>query len=644
METKCCIQLLTKGDNYDENMPHKQPLDESTTSTLYDYKTATTVKDNTHIKYETTANVSNHKITNILTIIWLQYVCKNWYLTLMVLLTYNWYLPQWDTSIHSSNNIHLRQCEIKSTHFTENYYTIYKSEGKFQPQSGNRELIISRVIQKLQESMIKKKIISQTKDKSSFEIYWRGPHKADPKKIEETATQGSYLLVDSSTTCKTHSHREGITSQNKLLSKRNTTQTKRCIPYFIDWRRPKFPLRSEKPILNGQLVSRTVTELPTLIIPGTALRAPVTELNWLLLGRTTSFSLLPKVIQPKLCQGLRCRRITDSQRTSQFSSNDRVIESILSGPDSKVCRRAQHLPFSSVFSNLQVLCRLQHKIKSRCIAVQYSRTRLEASNMKLTPKDKGKSVMTRSIDEIVFNTDMAALDYEPSREEETFLQLIGLDRFVTRVTWEILNPSVMQEVITNLDVETMHTKLNGNIIPIFGKAWRQKMRAVFYLNTFLAKREPGTPRVHATDLFPNIKEKMKNKLGTCRINSCTVPEARKPLKFFNSLFLLRTSANTISCSAIAHIQDALNGKEVDWPALFSEYIKAELITLKEELYKDKTTNLRTLVGPPVTMLLNSEGLLTIQQELDAGILIPSELTETPACKKRKLELPESSKE
>ena len=70
---------------------------------------------------------------------------------------------------------------------------------------------------------------------------------------------------------------------------------------------------------------------------------------------------------------------------------------------------------------------------------------------------------------------MAALDFEPSREEETFLQLIGLDRFITRVTWEIINASVIQEVITNLDVETMESKLNGRTIQIFGKAWRQTM-------------------------------------------------------------------------------------------------------------------------------------------------------------------------
>ena len=83
------------------------------------------------------------------------------------------------------------------------------------------------------------------------------------------------------------------------------------------------------------------------------------------------------------------------------------------------------------------------------------------------------------------------------------------------------------------------------------------------LKHIFCKRESCMPKVKAVDLFPNINDKIKNKLGTCRIIECTIPEARKPFKFFNSLFLLKTSAITISCSAIVHIQDALNEKEVD---------------------------------------------------------------------------------
>ena len=125
-------------------------------------------------------------------------------------------------------------------------------------------------------------------------------------------------------------------------------------------------------------------------------------------------------------------------------------------------------------------------------------------------------------------------------------ECISENRFITWVTWEILNIQVFQEVITNLDTDTLKTTLNGQLIPIFGKEWQHKMRAVFYINIFLAKREPSTPRVHAADLLPNIKEKMRSKLGTCKINDCTILEARKPLKFFKSLFFSHNKCKHIS--------------------------------------------------------------------------------------------------
>lgn len=42
---------------------------------------------------------------------------------------------------------------------------------------------------------------------------------------------------------------------------------------------------------------------------------------------------------------------------------------------------------------------------------------------------------------------MVALDFKSTLEEETFLQLIGLDRIVIKVTWEIMNVHVVQENI-----------------------------------------------------------------------------------------------------------------------------------------------------------------------------------------------------
>lgn len=99
--------------------------------------------------------------------------------------------------------------------------------------------------------------------------------------------------------------------------------------------------------------------------------------------------------------------------------------------------------------------------------------------MGLTAKEKRKAVMTRSTAYITFSINMAALDFEPSREEETFLRLIGLDRFVIIVTWEILNEQVVREVIDNLNIQSMETKVNEKTIHVFDKGWRQKMKVVF---------------------------------------------------------------------------------------------------------------------------------------------------------------------
>ena len=203
-----------------------------------------------------------------------------------------------------------------------------------------------------------------------------------------------------------------------------------------------------------------------------------------------------------------------------------------------------------------------------------------------------------------------------------------------------MNASVVQEVITNLNVDTMESVLNGRVFPIFSKGWRNKIKALFYITTFSAKREPGTPTIKEAKMFPSYNDKMRTKAGTCKISECTIQEARRPLKFFNSLFLLRTSSNTISCSAIPHVVDALNGKSVDWPLLFKENIAMELKNIKEALFKERTTRLKSMVGPPLTMLLIAEELLTVSQEVQAGILVPSILEEPCSVAKKRKYQPE----
>ena len=66
----------------------------------------------------------------------------------------------------------------------------------------------------------------------------------------------------------------------------------------------------------------------------------------------------------------------------------------------------------------------------------FRENRLSSIAMGLTSKSDGKFVMTRSIKDITFNNNMAALDFQPSRKEETFLQLIRLEMFVTMRDFE----------------------------------------------------------------------------------------------------------------------------------------------------------------------------------------------------------------
>lgn len=149
-------------------------------------------------------------------------------------------------------------------------------------------------------------------------------------------------------------------------------------------------------------------------------------------------------------------------------------------------------------------------------------------NMKTPIKNKKKASQVRAIKDVIFSSEMAALDFEPTREDETFLQLIGLDRFVTRVTWKIINTSVFQEVISNLNLDTMGFTLNGQVFPIFTKDWRNKMKTIFYITKFLARRESCTPKVRAVEIIPNYHDKMRTKAGTCKIADYTIREARRP--------------------------------------------------------------------------------------------------------------------
>lgn len=73
--------------------------------------------------------------------------------------------------------------------------------------------------------------------------------------------------------------------------------------------------------------------------------------------------------------------------------------------------------------------------------------------MRTLNMEKKKGSLRRAVEDVVFSIEMSTMDCEPSREEEIFLQLIWLDRFITKVQWEILHIQVVQEVITNFNTD-----------------------------------------------------------------------------------------------------------------------------------------------------------------------------------------------
>ena len=527
---------------------------------------------------------------------------------LIALLTQNWYSPQWNSSIHSSINLpqiintDLQQENQQAfttrlkiqPHFKgfqdikpETFGLLSKSQGKFNLDfiDGDHSRIISR----------KKKTLHKTTSSLMF---------SDTKKIPQVRTITCIPKI------KTHSGEELCT--HFQLNKSTQNQVTSNDDYEKSW--------------TNNLRSRSLTEPTNLIIISYMLR---------LLGPRSPESSLPSSSE--------LQRVLVVLSSSQFQ-----------GPFVLLCSsKFQRILVLFPRSEFRTISALQFQVFSIWLSSSRFQTDLvlisgyqlkptqrinrSCNKMGATSREKGKSAMTRSVDDIVFSTKMSALDFEPSRQEETFLQLIGLDRFVTRVTWEMLNIPVVREVITNLNLHTMESVLNGQVFPIFSKDWRNQMRVVFYLTTFSAKREPGTPKVAAADIFPNFGERAKSKAGTCKVAECTIPEAKRPLRFFNSLLLLRTNTHSIPCQYIVHITDALNGKPVDWPTVYRELIEAELKNLKHELFKDKSTLLKSMVGPPITMMLMAEGLLSVQQEIEAGFLETSIFQDksVPSSKKRK---------
>ena len=207
-------------------------------------------------------------------------MCENRYQRLKVLSTPKWHSQPSITLIHSSDNFHSRRgTAVKNPQVTKN---LYESEEKSRQRAQIIRAIIYENFQADQKSIIKMNFSCKTEEDSNFMFYWRGPHKADPKKMEETTTQGSYLLVDSSLTCKnnTHLYKKHTTSQYNCLYKKIVIQGKGGVIKIKYKTRIKLP-RNMIGCLNGHTKSwnmstrsRSPTAVTTFIITRTGLVRP----------------------------------------------------------------------------------------------------------------------------------------------------------------------------------------------------------------------------------------------------------------------------------------------------------------------------------------------------------------------------------
>ena len=382
-------QLLGKGER---SAPHTPISKNSYASKLYDYHT--TIKDDTLTKPKVTKGLSNHNMANKLSSKGLQHMFNSWGLIYMAFITREWYLQTWISFIHPFKDIQRSgdvNMDIKKTK-----YRNQATKEKFQQKFRHMKLIIQRKNQRDQKPINTIFLATITRVKSYFDIYWRGPHKADPKRVKEPQYNSTSL----------------VSKSNKISVQIMSGTT------------PNSP--------------RTTTNLTTFIM---------------------SYTRALNLIQSPL-------RI-----------------------------QKQHLNLRLRFA----LCKEFVVHKEFAVVDTVSRVRptvCAQSTMRTPTKEKEKATQLRAVEDVVFSTEMAALDFKPTLEEETFLQLIGLDRFVTRVVWEIVNIPVVQEIIANSNIDTMESVLNGQPFAIFPKDWRNKMRAVFYLTEFSARNAKGQAGGH----------------------------------------------------------------------------------------------------------------------------------------------------
>ena len=159
---------------------------------------------------------------------------------------------------------------------------------------------------------------------------------------------------------------------------------------------------------------------------------------------------------------------------------------------------------------------------------------------------------------------------------------------------------------------------------------------VFKLNV---RQEGGGEKWKLQELFPSLTTMQKGQL-IVKVGDCRALGSKKPLRLLSSLFCLNTTSQySISISFAKQVLAALNGQEVDWPLVFYEEFKGELITLHRRQHQDKTKVIKTAIGPHLTLLIKEALLMGKREEKEAGFgtIVGLTMTERiPPPRKRRL--------
>lgn len=94
---------------------------------------------------------------------------------------------------------------------------------------------------------------------------------------------------------------------------------------------------------------------------------------------------------------------------------------------------------------------------------------------------KGKLKRQRAPSAVEYKLETESINYQLEMEEEVIMHQLGLDRFLSVVAWNNNDPTVVAEVIENLDGLTYESILNRKKIRIFQKDWRRQVQSMFYL-------------------------------------------------------------------------------------------------------------------------------------------------------------------